>query len=229
MEVPVNLERVLIEAGKDLAFYQALVSDPARALDERGYRLRATEKAMLSAMPQPALQKMIEQLRPEKLTKSRFAKQVATAVAGTLLFSSASCASGDSAGIRPADASANSAAGTGGNGGVDGSFSANAGSAGGGVAPDWPMDASTEGSDTTPTGTGGQPAWQPDTGPVPLADAGGSGPDWPADASYDGSADRDADQPTWEPDSATVTRGISPDLPGDAANDSNDSENQGGN
>lgn len=165
MQVPVNLERVLIEAGKDLAFYQEFISDPAQALVNRGYHLRATEQAMLSAMPQPALQKMIEQLKPEKLTKSRFAKQVATAVAGTLLFSTCARESEEihSGGVQPdwpADASSDpsrgigpdlpadaSAAGTGGSGGVDGSFSAHSGSGGGGVAPDWPVDASDEGND----------------------------------------------------------------------------------
>ena len=87
MEVPVNLERVLLEAAQDSVFYQALLSDRARALADKGYHLRASEEGMLAAMPRTALEKMVEQLRPDKLKKSTFAKHVVTALAGTLLIS----------------------------------------------------------------------------------------------------------------------------------------------
>jgi len=226
MQVPVNLERVLIEAGKDLAFYQALISDPARALEDRGYHLRASEQAMLSAMPQPALQKMIDQLRPEKLTKSRFAKQVATAVAGTLLFSSAACESEElqCGGVQPdwpADAIADSS---------------------GGIDPNRPNDASSESGTAGTGGTGGriniEDSGRAEGGPDSTVDAGSTGtggmtagvnPDWFVDASVDGNQANDAEQPTWEIDGGIRTRGIAPDLPKDAANNSSDNENQGEN
>lgn len=231
MEVPVNLERVLIEAGKDLAFYQALVSDCARALADRGYRLRASEQAMLSAMPRHALQKMIEQLRPEKLAKSRFARKVATAVAGTVLFSTSAC---DSSGNPPPPAST----------GITPEYLADANNyATQGITPDFPDAASTGGiegtggvggselpdasPDGSQAGTGGESVWQADTGPITV-DAGVS-PGLLDANSQDSGQLNDADSSTWEADGETVTRGITPDFPIDAADNSNDSENQGEN
>jgi hypothetical protein len=84
MVVPVNLERVLLEAAQNSVFYRELTADRAQALARKGYQLRASEQAMLSALPQSALYKMVERLKPEKLTKSAFAKGVVTALAGSL-------------------------------------------------------------------------------------------------------------------------------------------------
>jgi hypothetical protein len=220
MVVPVNLERVLIEAGKDQAFYQALRVDRGRALAERGFQLRTTEQAMLSAMPWQALEKTIERLRPETLKKSRFAKRVASAIAGTVLFSTAAC-SDDSAGDNlkggtapdgwlqdtTAEASTSDSASVG-----DASVSQ-------GISPDWPADASR---DSGQAGTGGIP-------PIGGSGGGGVGPDWPNDASFDGSQAGTGDAAAWQPDSGMVTGGIAPDLPDGAVNDSSTTNKEGGN
>jgi hypothetical protein len=146
MEVPVNLERVLLEAAQDAAFYRALIADRARALAEKGYQLRASEQAMLSALPQTALDKMVERLKPEKLKKSTFAKQVVTALAGSLLISTSACDSEDPKpmGITP-DWPDGGGAGRAGNVAVDGGTSGVSGTpmnTGGmattGIRSDWP-------------------------------------------------------------------------------------------
>lgn len=197
MEVPVNLERVLIEAGRDLAFYQVFVSDPARALADRGYRLRATERAMLSAMPQTALRKMIDHLRPEKLTKSRFAKQVATAVAGTLLFSTAACES--TAGITPAS------------GGVTPEFPADANyPATRGISPNLPADASTSGAE----GTGGVGGSDPVDASSDGAQTGAGGTPMLDSGLRDGDQAGSGGEPVWQADTGPgADAGISPDVP----------------
>jgi len=192
---------------------------------------------MLSAMPQTALRKMIDQLRPEKLAKSRFAKQVATAVAGTMLFTTAACESA-TAGVDPEYLPDTSTSGTAGTGGVGGSDSVDASDAnrdsgqqaGSGGEPVWQNDTGTPvldaGSrDGGQAGSGGEPVWQADTGTE--VDAGIS-PDIP-DTSVDSDQAEDADLPTWETDSGNVSRGIAPDFPNSGANDPGNNNNQGGN
>jgi hypothetical protein len=98
MEVPVNLERVLLEAAHNPAFYQALLSDRSRAPAKKGFQLRASEQAMLSAMPQAVLEKTVERLKLGGAKTNSFAKHVVTAVAGTLLISTSGCDSGDGGG-----------------------------------------------------------------------------------------------------------------------------------
>lgn len=170
MEVPVNLERVLLEAAQDPAFYRSLLEDRARALAEKGYHLRASEQAMLSVMPRVALDKMVERLRPDKLTTSTFAKHVVAALAGSLIVSTSACdPESTPAGITPnwpPD----------GGGGVSGDVS-QGGSGGtitysptGGVAPNWTGGSGgASGGGGRVTGIGG-------------AATKGIGPDWPAGA-----------------------------------------------
>lgn len=166
MEVPVNLERVLLEAAQDSEFRKALASDRALALAGRGFRLRESEQAMLSALPQSALDKMVEQLRPEKLKKSVFAKHVITALAGSMIISTAACdgTTKGNAPDMPQDGSADSSGGMGGE-------SVNVGGGGNvtrGVTADWP--------DAGPAGGGGVKSSN--------AGQGGTGarPDWPKDS-----------------------------------------------
>jgi hypothetical protein len=144
MEVPVNLERVLLEAGQDPACHQALVTDRPRALAEKGFVLRASEQAMLSAMPRDALDKMVERLKPDKLKKSTFAKHVVTALAGSLIITTSACDSTtkgngadwplDGGGGTSADASFDG--GRGGAGGVKVNTGGPGGTAGAGAG--WP-------------------------------------------------------------------------------------------
>jgi hypothetical protein len=181
MEVPVNLERVLLEAAQDPAFYQSLIKDRSRALVEKGFRLRPSEQAMLSALPQLALDKMIERLVPDKLKKSSFAKHVVTALAGSLIISTSACGTdlGPTKGVSP-DWPIDGGSGTSGAAGRD------SGSGGtGGVF-----------TTTPPATTGTGPSWPAGSGGVSGAGRGGNivvtkdagaagtgiGPGWPAGA-----------------------------------------------
>jgi len=107
MEIPINLERVLIEAAKDSAFFEKLMTNREHAVLERGFDLRPSELAMLSAMPESLFEKLIEGFRPAKLAKSRFARRVVAAMAGSMMLASAGCADsedrfdGADAGIGP--------------------------------------------------------------------------------------------------------------------------------
>lgn len=94
-EVPVNLERVLLEAAQDEVFCNTLITDGARALAEKGFSLRTSEQAMLSTMSSDALEKMVERLRPDKLKRSTFAKYVVTALAGSMIVTASSACGGE--------------------------------------------------------------------------------------------------------------------------------------
>jgi hypothetical protein len=148
MEVPVNLERVLLDAAQDPAFYRALVIDRARALAEKGYRLRPSEQAILAAMAQNALDKMVERLKPEKLKKSTFAKGVVTALAGSLIITTSACDS-EAGGARP-DWRPDGGGGTAANASYDGGSAGvkvNSGGKGGtGTGPSWPRGGGSGGS-----------------------------------------------------------------------------------
>lgn len=170
MQVPVNLERVLLEAGKNPAFYRALVTDRARALAEHEYRLRDSEQAMLSALPIEALDRMIQQLKPDKLKKSQFARRVATAIAGTVLLSSSGCSDSQTKGSEPdmpidaaQDVTQSDSGIDAGDGEtvVTGGIPSIGGSGGGGVGPDWP---GSGGYDSGQGGAGGEPDSEDDSG-----------------------------------------------------------------
>jgi subtilisin-like proprotein convertase family protein len=61
-EIPVGMERVLVLAASDPEFRRALLADPERCLQDRGYRLRPTELRMLRAVPPGALQATIDRI-----------------------------------------------------------------------------------------------------------------------------------------------------------------------
>jgi hypothetical protein len=92
-EIPVNIERVLLRAAEDGAFRGRLLEDPAGALE--GESLTGSERAMLLAMNRSILTTMIDRFVPGEKPRSGFARKVASAVAGTLLLTTAACGSGD--------------------------------------------------------------------------------------------------------------------------------------
>jgi len=92
-EIPVNIERVLLRAAEDGTFRERLLEDPAGALE--GASLTGSEQAMLLAMDRTILTTLIDRFRSGSRPRSRFAQKVASAVAGTLLLTTAACGSGD--------------------------------------------------------------------------------------------------------------------------------------
>jgi hypothetical protein len=97
MEIPVNVERVLLRAAREPDFHALLGEDRGAALAD--CRLSGSERAMLQALPDAALERMIDRIGPSR--KNRFAGAVAAAVTGTLMVGVvASC---DSDGVRPDD------------------------------------------------------------------------------------------------------------------------------
>ena len=91
VRIPVNLERVLLAAAGDDAFLGRLLDDPAGAAEQGGYELTDSERAMLSALGRGELESLVERLRPERIGRSRFARNVAAAVAGSMIVSVVAC------------------------------------------------------------------------------------------------------------------------------------------
>ncbi|MBW2261175.1 MAG: hypothetical protein JRG91_04310 [Deltaproteobacteria bacterium] len=87
MEIPINLERILLGAARDEAFREDLFEDPSRAAADGGFDLTATEIAMLTAMDRSTLEAMIGGFGTERVRRGRFARHVAAAVAGTMVIS----------------------------------------------------------------------------------------------------------------------------------------------
>ena len=141
LEIPINLERILLRAAEDREFRDALLTDAARAPSENGFALRSSERAMLSAMPRTLLEKLIERFRPDKLKRSRFARHVAAAFAGSMVVTATACGDGGDGASRgaapdfPEDGGAAEGGGAGG-----GPVIQTGGSGGGGVMPDPPPD-----------------------------------------------------------------------------------------
>jgi hypothetical protein len=101
MEIPINLERILLEAARDGAFRERLLVDPTRAVAEGGFGLSSTEKAMLAAMDRSMIEAMVRRFGRGRSRKTGFAKGVAAAVAGSMVISvGTGCV--QSAGIDPA-------------------------------------------------------------------------------------------------------------------------------
>lgn len=99
MEIPINIERVLLRAAMDRAFRDALLESSEEALRGTGFDLIASERAMLAAMPRSTLETMIDRLVPGRGRKGRFAKHVAAAVAGSMILTASTGCEVASAGI----------------------------------------------------------------------------------------------------------------------------------
>jgi hypothetical protein len=90
VEIPINLEKVLLRASADPVFKEALLEDPGRALAGAGFSLTGSERAVLSAMDRPTLETTIDRFASGRRRRGRFARHVAAAVAGSMIIT-ASC------------------------------------------------------------------------------------------------------------------------------------------
>jgi len=102
VQVPVNIERVLLRAAEESAFRDRLLEEGSGALEGEGLEATAGERAMLDAAPREMLEVMIRKLDPARQRNKKFLKKVAAAaVFGGMLV--ASCDSGNDAQSGGAD------------------------------------------------------------------------------------------------------------------------------
>jgi hypothetical protein len=89
IQVPVGLEKAIFHAARDEEFKARLLEDPRAAIEGSGINLRASELAMLAAVPSAALEDMIDRVVPENPKNRKFMGLVANAAAslaaGTVL------------------------------------------------------------------------------------------------------------------------------------------------
>ena len=204
MKIPVNLERALLEAGRDTAFAEALLRDPSGAMASRGIEMTPSERSLLRAIPPNTLRTMVERFRENVNYKERFISRVKAAVAGTVVLAASACdyssssdeyPEGTPLGATP-DWPANA-----GSGGGSADEHPSEGTGGGGVAaPDRPANDDSDGgwADEYPTegvaGGGAAPDWPKYA--VSPTDAGPAGQDggMAGDAAPEGGADDNAGQ-----------------------------------
>jgi len=101
VEVPINIERILLAAARDGAFCGRLLDDPARTAREGGVELTASELAMLSSMDRSALEGMIRSFGSLKKRRGAFAGKVAAALAGSMIITVSACGDEQTRGIEP--------------------------------------------------------------------------------------------------------------------------------
>jgi len=201
VKVPVGVEKLLYHATQNPTFRKELLQDRQGAITRSGVQLRPSEEAMLKAVPDAVLERMIDNIIPENPMRRKFMRVVAAAAtslaAGTAV---AGCDEGEvepdggslSNGIRPDMADAEP-----GGGGMDA-----------GVLPDMPDAESPDGSEMD---TGLPDGSQPD-GSVDVIPEGGYGGDagiLPDTSLPDGNVE-DADLVDAEQSDVGITRGISP-------------------
>lgn len=103
VEIPVNVEQLLLRAARDVDFRERLLASPCEVLDSYEPALRPSERSVIESMPAHVLTTIIDRLAPPRRRQQRnsaFASAVATAVAGTMAFTVSSCASD---GMEPED------------------------------------------------------------------------------------------------------------------------------
>ncbi len=81
VKVPVGVEQVLFHAAQDHAFKARLLADRKAAIADCGVHLRPSERAILEAVPDTALETMIRHLVPVNSRGSRLMRVVAAAAA----------------------------------------------------------------------------------------------------------------------------------------------------
>lgn len=92
IRVPIGLEKVLCRAAGDAAFRQALLLDRDRAVDEAGWELLPTERAVLGSVPAATLETMIASIDVQQHGRKRFmAGVMAAAFAATALATDGGC------------------------------------------------------------------------------------------------------------------------------------------
>lgn len=92
VRVPVGIEKLLFCAAKDPELKARLLSDRGRALAEFGGDLEPSEQAMLGAIPDHALEVMIESINPENPWRRSFMGQVAAVASLAAATATVSCA-----------------------------------------------------------------------------------------------------------------------------------------
>ena len=100
--IPVGLEQVLYTAAKDPEFYQALLADREAAVATRGWSLRASELAMLRAIPAAQLEAAVQGMdtSADNVPRRKFMRAVA-AGATTVSMLAAACGEDTVKGTRP--------------------------------------------------------------------------------------------------------------------------------
>ena len=89
IDIPVNWERVMIEAAQNPDFKKSLLANREEAIARAGFRLSDSENAMLAALSPETLEVMISNIDPKRLKNRGFARTVAAAVmVGGLLIAS---------------------------------------------------------------------------------------------------------------------------------------------
>ena len=80
VDIPVNWERVMIEAAQNPDFKESLIANREQAIARAGFRLSDSENAMLAALSPETLEVMIRNIDPKRLKNRGFARTVAAAV-----------------------------------------------------------------------------------------------------------------------------------------------------
>ncbi len=102
IDIPVNWERVMIEAAQNPDFKESLIANREQAIARAGFRLSDSENAMLAALSPETLEVMIRSIDPGRSKNRRFARTVATAaMVGGMLIASHACEEFDCGGIGP--------------------------------------------------------------------------------------------------------------------------------
>ena len=85
--VPVNIERLLLQAVESRNFRELLLRDKEKALIEYGGELTHSERAMLVLIPANELEALVLRLKPSLQKNRSFIKHVAATVAGSMILS----------------------------------------------------------------------------------------------------------------------------------------------
>ncbi|MBW2261174.1 MAG: hypothetical protein JRG91_04305 [Deltaproteobacteria bacterium] len=107
-EIPINLERIMMQAVRDEAFRERLIEDPVGASTDEDFELKGTERAMLSAMDRSTIEALVQRFGAPKARRSGFAKGVAAAVAGSMIISVSACGETKGVGPEPPDGTTDS-------------------------------------------------------------------------------------------------------------------------
>jgi hypothetical protein len=105
-EVPLGMEQVLYLAAVDPGFREDLLADAGAAVEDRGLPLRASERAMLSAIPPAQLDAAVAAIdtSADNVQRRSFMKLVAAgAMTIAAAEATAGCTEGADTGIRPYD------------------------------------------------------------------------------------------------------------------------------
>lgn len=141
-EIPIGFEMLLYRAAEEPEFREQLLSNRAEAIADSGVELRPSERNMLTAIPDRALERMIHRLEPERRPPRRLMGNVAAAVAslaaGTAALGGLNACGDDGGGGSGATATATPA-----------------GVGGAGVGPGGTGGTAGSTTTTTPTGVGG--------------------------------------------------------------------------